>query len=109
MAVKILTGDNELVSRKICHEVGLPTEHVLLGSQVEAMSDAELAEAAEQTTLFARLSPAHKQRIIQALQSKGHVVGFLGDGINDSPGPARGRRGHLGRHAPWTSPRKPPT
>ncbi len=85
VAVKILTGDNELVSRKICREVGLPTEHVLLGGQVEAMSDAELAEAAEKTTLFARLSPAHKQRIIRALQSKGHVVGFLGDGINDSP------------------------
>jgi Mg2+-importing ATPase len=85
VSVKILTGDNELVSRKICHEVGLATDRVLLGHQVEAMSDAELAEAAEKTTLFARLSPAHKQRIIRALQSKGHVVGFLGDGINDSP------------------------
>ena len=58
---------------------------MLLGGQVETMSDAELAEAAENTVLFARLSPAHKQRIIRALQSKGHVVGFLGDGINDSP------------------------
>lgn len=85
VSVKTLTGDNELVSRKICQEVGLSTECVLLGGQVEAMSDAELAEAAEKTTLFARLSPAHKQRIIRALQSKGHVVGFLGDGINDSP------------------------
>jgi Mg2+-importing ATPase len=85
VAVKTLTGDNELVSRKICGEVGLATEHVLLGGQVETMSDPELAEAAEKTTLFARLSPAHKQRIIRALQSKGHVVGFLGDGINDSP------------------------
>ena len=83
--VKILTGDNDLVSRKICHEVGLSTERVLLGSQVEAMSDAELAEAAENTTLFARLSPLDKQRIIKALQSKKHVVGFMGDGINDSP------------------------
>ena len=85
VGVKVLTGDNELVSHKICHEVGLNTDRVLLGGQVEAMSDAELAEAAEQTTLFARLSPVHKQRIIHALQSKGHVVGFLGDGINDSP------------------------
>jgi Mg2+-importing ATPase len=85
VSVKVLTGDNELVSRKICHEVGLPTERVLIGGQVEAMSDAELAEAAETVTLFARLSPAHKQRIIHALQSKKHVVGFLGDGINDSP------------------------
>ncbi len=85
VSIKILTGDNELVSRKICQEVGLPTDRVLLGTQVEKMSDAELAEAAEQTTLFVRLSPAHKQRTIRALQSKGHVVGFLGDGINDSP------------------------
>ena len=85
VAVKVLTGDNELVSRKICQEVGLPTDCVLLGPQVESMTDAELAEAAERATLFARLSPAHKQRVIRALQSKGHVVGFLGDGINDSP------------------------
>ncbi|MGD0655031.1 MAG: magnesium-translocating P-type ATPase [Thermoguttaceae bacterium] len=85
IAVKILTGDNELVSRKICQEVGLSTEHVILGSQVEAMTEAELAEAAENTILFARLSPMDKQRVIKALQSKKHVVGFMGDGINDSP------------------------
>jgi len=85
VSVKILTGDNELVSRKICFEVGLPTESVLLGSQVAAMSDTELADAADRATLFARLSPADKERIVRALQSKGHVVGFMGDGINDSP------------------------
>ena len=85
VTVKVLTGDNELVSRKICQEVGLPTDCILLGGQVEAMSDVELAEASDRATLFARLSPAHKQRVIRALQSKGHVVGFLGDGINDSP------------------------
>jgi Mg2+-importing ATPase len=85
ISVKILTGDNELVSRKICQEVGLPTERVLLGNQVEKMSDAELGEAAEKTTLFVRLSPADKQRTIKVLQGKGHVVGFMGDGINDSP------------------------
>lgn len=85
VAVKILTGDNELVSRKICREVGLPLEHVLTGADVERMGDDELAGAAEQTALFARLSPAHKQRIIRALQSRGHVVGFMGDGINDAP------------------------
>jgi Mg2+-importing ATPase len=85
IAVKILTGDNELVSRKICKEVGLSLEHVLTGANVEAMNDAELANAAEETTLFVRLSPAHKQRIILALQSRQHVVGFMGDGINDSP------------------------
>jgi Mg2+-importing ATPase len=85
VAAKVLTGDNELVSKKICREVGLPTEHILLGSQVEAMNDAQLAAEAEAATLFARLSPAHKQRIIQALQSRGHAVGYLGDGINDAP------------------------
>jgi P-type Mg2+ transporter len=85
IAVKVLTGDNDLVSRKICKEVGLPLEHVLCGPDIEAMNDAELAGAAEKTTLFVRLSPAHKQRIIKALQSRKHVVGFMGDGINDSP------------------------
>ncbi len=84
VAVKVLTGDNELVSRKICKEVGLPVDHVLTGAKVEAMSDAELAEAADNTALFVRLSPADKQRIIMALQNKRHVVGFMGDGINDS-------------------------
>ena len=85
VTVKVLTGDNELVSRKICKEVGLSLENVLTGPKIEAMSDADLAEAAEKTTLFVRLSPAHKQRIIKALQSRNHVVGFMGDGINDSP------------------------
>ncbi len=85
VAIKVLTGDNDLVSRKICGEVGIKIEHVLLGNQVEKMSDAELADSAGRTALFARVSPAHKQRIIKALQAKGHVVGFLGDGINDAP------------------------
>jgi Mg2+-importing ATPase len=85
VTVKILTGDNELVSRKICNEVGIATQHVLLGKQVAAMPDTELAEAADRTTLFARLSPADKERIVKALQNKKHVVGFMGDGINDAP------------------------
>lgn len=85
VSVKVLTGDNELVSRKICREVGIATDQVLLGSQVEGMTDSELAEAADKATLFARLSPAHKQRVLKALQGRGHVVGFLGDGINDAP------------------------
>ena len=85
VAVKILTGDNALVSCKVCHEVGLPTDRMLVGSDIEALSDEALAEAAEKTTLFARLSPADKQRIIRALRARGHVVGFLGDGINDAP------------------------
>ncbi|MCL2777963.1 MAG: magnesium-translocating P-type ATPase [Polyangiaceae bacterium] len=85
VAVKVLTGDNEAVTRKIARDVGIPVDKVLLGSQVETMSDAELAEVAEETPLFARLAPNHKQRVVAALQSKGHVVGFLGDGINDGP------------------------
>jgi Mg2+-importing ATPase len=85
VAVKVLTGDNELVSKKICKEVGIATDVVLLGNQVEGLSDEELASAADKATLLARLSPAHKQRIIKTLQRAGHVVGFLGDGINDAP------------------------
>jgi len=85
VTVKVLTGDNELVTRKVCSEVGLNAEKLLLGSQVEGLSDPQLAEAVETVEVFARLSPAHKQRIVQALQRKGHVVGFMGDGINDAP------------------------
>jgi Mg2+-importing ATPase len=85
VAVKILTGDNQLISCKVCKDVGLSPDPMLLGADVEKMSDPELADAAEKTTLFARLSPAHKQRVIRALRSKGHVVGFMGDGINDAP------------------------
>lgn len=85
VAVKVLTGDNELVTRKICHEVGLSVEHVVLGSEMSRLSDAELADVAEHATVLARLSPIDKQRVIKALQAKGHTVGFLGDGINDAP------------------------
>jgi Mg2+-importing ATPase len=85
VAVKILTGDNDLISRKVCKDVGLVADPMLLGGDVEKMSDAELAEAAEKTALFARLSPAHKERVIRILRGKGHVVGFVGDGINDAP------------------------
>jgi Mg2+-importing ATPase len=85
VAVKILTGDNQLISRKVCRDVGLQADPMLLGSDVETMSDADLSDAAEKATLFARLSPAHKQRVIRVLRGKGHVVGFMGDGINDAP------------------------
>src|SRR6266404_3048766 len=85
ITVKVLTGDNDLVTRKVCTEVGINAEKIVLGSQVETMTDAQLTEAVECTDVFARLSPAHKQRIVKALQSKGHVVGFMGDGINDAP------------------------
>ncbi len=85
VSVKVVTGDNDLVARKICKEVGLDTSVMLLGSDVEKMSDTQLADASEKATLFARVTPAHKQRIIQALQSRKHTVGFMGDGINDAP------------------------
>jgi P-type Mg2+ transporter len=85
VTVKVLTGDNDLVARKVCHEVGINTDKVLLGTKVESMTDDQLAEVAESAHVFARLSPAHKQRIIRALQRKEHVVGFIGDGINDAP------------------------
>ncbi len=85
VSVKVLTGDNEAVSRKVCHDVGIPVDRVLLGGQVETMSDAELEAAVEEATLYARLAPGHKQRVVTALQRRGHVVGFLGDGINDGP------------------------
>jgi len=85
VAVKILTGDNDLISRKVCRDVGLSADPMLLGDDVEKLSDVELGEAAEKTTLFARLSPAQKQRIVMVLRGKGHVVGFMGDGINDAP------------------------
>lgn len=83
--VKVLTGDNEIITAYICKEVGMPVERLLLGSQIEAMSETELADAAKATSVFARLVPAHKERIIRALQGKGHVLGFMGDGINDAP------------------------
>ena len=83
--VKVLTGDNEIITAYICKEVGISVEHLLLGPQIETMSEAELAEAASATSVFARLAPAHKEHIIRALQSKGHVLGFMGDGINDAP------------------------
>ena len=85
VAVKILTGDNEVITRKICREVKVEAGEILLGAQLERMDDSELADAAERTTVFAKLNPSQKERIVQALHRKGHVVGFLGDGINDSP------------------------
>ena len=85
VTVKVLTGDNDLVTRKVCSEVGIHAEKILLGSQVENLTDEQLAEEVETTDVFARLSPAHKKRVVQALQRNKHVVGFMGDGINDAP------------------------
>jgi Mg2+-importing ATPase len=83
--VKIITGDNELVTQKICREVGLDAGVVVLGEDVERMSDPALGAVAERTTVFARVSPIQKNRIVRALHARGHVVGCLGDGINDAP------------------------
>ena len=85
VTVKVLTGDNDLVTRKVCTEVGINAEKVFLGSEVEKMSDEQLSDAVDLVHVFARLSPSDKQRIVKALQCKGHVVGFMGDGINDAP------------------------
>ncbi len=85
VATKILTGDNALVTQKICREVGLPVDHIVTGNELQGLSDAELTAAAQKANVFARLSPAQKEDIIRALQRGGHVVGFLGDGINDAP------------------------
>ncbi|MFJ7795128.1 magnesium-translocating P-type ATPase [Pseudomonas sp. NPDC096950] len=85
IAVKVLTGDNELVTAKICREVGLEQQGLLMGNDVERMSDAELALAVETTNVFAKLTPSHKERIVRLLKGNGHVVGFMGDGINDAP------------------------
>ncbi len=82
--LKILTGDSPLVTQKICRTVNLPVHGMLTGPEIDALNDEALAARAEQTTLFAKLTPDHKQRIIRALRQN-HVVGFLGDGINDSP------------------------
>lgn len=83
--LKILTGDSELVTRHICKQVGVDGNSIVLGKDLDRMSDTALAHVAENTSVFARISPAQKQRILIALKSRGHVVGFLGDGINDAP------------------------
>ncbi len=85
VTVKVLTGDNDLVTKKVAKDVGLDAESAVTGARIAGLSQEALAELAEKTVIFARLSPAQKERIIQALQSRGHVVGFLGDGINDAP------------------------
>ena len=84
--VKVLTGDNEIVTRKICREVGLSIDRVVLGSELESSSEERLGELVEQAQVFAKLSPSQKATVVATLQQKGHVVGFLGDGINDGPG-----------------------
>lgn len=83
--VKIITGDNELVTKKICEEIGLRIKGVILGQDIAQMDDDALRIMVEKTTIFARFSPDQKNRVIRALRKNGHVVGYLGDGINDAP------------------------
>ncbi len=85
VAVKILTGDNDIVTRKVCRDVGLAVDALLLGADIDAMDDAALADCVSAVTVFAKLSPPQKARVIAALRRTGHVVGYLGDGINDGP------------------------
>jgi Mg2+-importing ATPase len=83
--LKILTGDNEIVTRKVCEQLGFEIQGVVLGSDISKMNDDALARFVEESNIFARVSPAQKDRIINALKGNGHVVGYLGDGINDAP------------------------
>ena len=85
VAVKVLTGDNAVVTSKICRQVGLEPGEPLLGMDIEAMDDATLQRRVEERTVFAKLTPLQKSRVLKALQANGHTVGFLGDGINDAP------------------------
>lgn len=83
--VKVLTGDNDIVAKKVCKDVGIEVAHVLLGTQIEQMTDQQLKTEVEQTNLFAKLNPMQKSKIIATLQENHHTVGFMGDGINDAP------------------------
>ncbi|MBN9602434.1 MAG: magnesium-translocating P-type ATPase [Afipia felis] len=83
--VKVLTGDNEVVTAKICREVGLEPGQPLLGHEIEKLDEEKIRTLVEERTIFAKLTPLQKSRVLQALQANGHTVGFLGDGINDAP------------------------
>ena len=83
--VKLITGDNEIVATHVCKEVGIDTKHIILGDTIEHMNDEELIKKVDETSIFARVNPQQKLRIILALKKKGHVVGYMGDGINDIP------------------------
>ena len=85
VATKILTGDNDKVTQAVCEKVGLDVDNILLGVEVDALSDEELSQAVENTTVFAKLSPDQKARIILQLKANGHKVGYMGDGIKDAP------------------------
>ncbi|HEU4786045.1 MAG TPA: magnesium-translocating P-type ATPase, partial [Gemmatimonadaceae bacterium] len=84
LRVKILTGDNDLVARKICHDVGLAVDHIVLGSELAGLDDTGVGDLADRGIVFAKLTPDDKVRIVRALRARGHTVGFMGDGINDA-------------------------
>jgi Mg2+-importing ATPase len=84
VGLKVLTGDNEIVTMKICRDVGIPINHVVMGHDLERMGDEELTGRIDEISIFAKLSPAQKSRVVKILQTKGHTVGFMGDGINDA-------------------------
>ncbi|HHY19640.1 MAG TPA: magnesium-translocating P-type ATPase [Firmicutes bacterium] len=85
VAVKVLTGDNENITRKICRDVGLPVDKIILGNELDHLSDEELSRIVEDVYVFAKLTPMQKARVIRLLKDKGHTVGYMGDGINDAP------------------------
>jgi len=84
VSVKVLTGDNEVVTGKVCREVGIPVNTIMLGSELEQLTDSALRERIDGISIFAKLSPDQKIRVVQNLQAIGHTVGFMGDGINDA-------------------------
>jgi len=84
VTIKVLTGDNEIVAKKICKDVGIPFTHILLGRDLETMTDEELTDQIDEVSILAKLSPIQKSRVVKVLQAKGHTVGFMGDGINDA-------------------------
>jgi len=84
VSVKILTGDNDKITRNVCHQVGLPVDSIMLGNELDNLSDEELSEVVEEVDIFAKLSPQQKARVITVLRGNGHTVGYMGDGINDA-------------------------
>lgn len=84
ISIKVLTGDNEVVTKKICGDVGIPVNNILMGKDLETMSDEELTACIDNVSILAKLSPIQKARVVKVLQAKGHTVGFMGDGINDA-------------------------
>ncbi|TRX38159.1 magnesium-translocating P-type ATPase [Flavobacterium sp. ZT3R18] len=84
VTLKVLTGDNEIVTKKICNDIGIPVQNIVLGAELEMMTDAELTQRIDTISIFAKLSPLQKVRVVRILRAKGHTVGFMGDGINDA-------------------------